>query len=177
MTPRTLSLSRPSPARVAFASPAALPTRVRPVFGRLGWAGCALLLLASASLAADAAPKEVTFNDIKLDLKKDDPWKPSLLTEGVKKLDGKQVRIRGYILPPFQQSGIKQFVLMRDNQECCFGPGSVLHDRILVEMVGDATADYTVRAVTISGQFAVREEIGPDGETMAIYHLDCKEVK
>jgi hypothetical protein len=144
---------------------------------RLALAGCALVGLASACLAADGAPKEVTFNDLKLDLKKDDPWKPSLLTPGVKKLDGATVRIRGYIFPPFVQHGLKQFVLMRDNQECCFGPGSALHDRILVDMVDGAAADYTVRPVSVSGQFTVHEEIGPDGETMAIYHLDGKEVK
>ncbi len=129
------------------------------------------------SRAADGAAKDITFNDIKLELKKDDPWNPALLTPAVKKLDGKQVRIRGYIFPTFQQTGLKQFVLMRDNMECCFGPGSVLHDRILVDMTGDATADYTVRPVTTSGRFTVHEENGPDGETLAIYHLDCSGVK
>ena len=101
-----------------------------------------------ATIAADqsegAAPqkRDVTFDDIQLDLKKNDPYTPDLLTEKVKKLDGRPIKIRGYILPGFQQAGIKQFVLTRDNKECCFGPGAALHDCILVEMQGIA---YDIR--------------------------------
>ncbi len=47
-------------------------------------------------------------------------------------MNKKNVRVRGFILPSFQQSGITQFVLVRDNQECCFGPGAALHDCVVV---------------------------------------------
>lgn len=124
-----------------------------------------------------AKTREITFDNIKLELKKDQPFKRDLLTAEVKKLDGASVRIRGYILPSFQQSGLKQFVLVRDNMECCFGPGAALHDCILVEMVGDASTDFTVRPVAVEGTFAVREFVGPNGKHLAIYHLDGKEVK
>lgn len=128
--------------------------------------------------AADAsAPKDVTFDDIKLELKPNEAFKSTLLTPAVKKLDGAAIRIRGYILPSFQQTGLKQFVLVRDNMQCCFGPGAALHDCILVEMAPGATADFTVRPVTVSGTFAIREVNGPDGECLAIYHLDGKQVK
>ena len=148
---------------------------------------CALLLAAAApgraATAADrpdksaAQKRDITFDDILLDLKKGDPYKPELLTDKVKKLDGKPVKIRGYILPGFQQSGIKQFVLVRDNNECCFGPGAALHDCILVEMVGDATTDFTVVPVSVEGKFTINEVLGPDGKHLAIYHLDAKTVK
>jgi len=67
-----------------------------------------------------SAPKDVTFDDVKLELKKGDPFDPALLTPKIKDLDGKAIRICGYSLPSFQQTGIKQFVLVRDNMECCF---------------------------------------------------------
>ncbi len=127
--------------------------------------------------AAAPAKRDVTFDDLLLDLKKDDPFKPELLTDKVKKLDGRTIKIRGYILPGFQQAGIKQFVLVRDNMQCCFGPGAALHDCILVEMVGDATAEFTVTPVSVEGKFTVREVLGPDGKHLAIYHLDAKTVK
>lgn len=123
------------------------------------------------------AVKEVTFDTVKLDLKKGDKFERSLLTDEVKKLDGRQIRIRGYILPSFQQNDIKQFVLVRDNMECCFGPGALLHDCILVEMIPPATATFTVRPVSVEGTFTIREVKGPDGKHLAIYHLDGKEVK
>ena len=121
--------------------------------------------------------KEVTFDEIALDLKKGDPYDSSLLTDKVKKLDGKTIRLRGYILPSFQQTGIKQFILVRDNMECCFGPGALLHDCVVVEMVGSATTSYTVRPVSVEGNFTIRELKGPDGNYLAIYHLDGKQVK
>jgi hypothetical protein len=130
-----------------------------------------------AAGAKTAAVKEVTFDYVKLDLKKGDVFAPSLLTDKIKELEGRKIRIRGYILPSFQQSGITQFVLVRDNMQCCFGPGALLHDCILVEMIAPATATFTVRPVSVEGTFTIREVKGPDGKHLAIYHLDGKEVK
>ena len=140
-------------------------------------AGGARLSAAESRAVAVAAVKNVTFDDVKLELKKGDPYDSTVLTSKVKDLDGKAIRIRGYILPSFQQSGIKQFVLVRDNMECCFGPGALLHDCILVEMVSPATATFTVRPVSVEGTFSIREIKGPDGKHLAIYRLDGKEVK
>lgn len=137
----------------------------------------ALYVVLAGGPAEAAGVKEVTFDAVKLDLKKGDPYDPSLLTKQVHQLDGKQIRIRGYILPSFQQTGIKQFVLVRDNMECCFGPGALLHDCILVEMIAPASAEFTVRPVSVVGTFSVREIKGPDGKYLAIYHLDGREVK
>lgn len=144
------------------------------------WCLLAMLVAPQAMLAAGkdgGATKEVTFDDIKLELQKGDTYDPSLLTDQVKALDGKTIRIRGYILPSFQQSGIKQFILVRDNMECCFGPGALLHDCIVVNMVAPATADFTVRPVSVEGHFTLRDFKDLDGKYLAIYHLDGKAVK
>ncbi len=146
----------------------------------------AVVCILSLAVAARRAPagdaptgsvKEITFDDIKLDLKKGDPYDSSILTDKVKSLDGKSIRIRGYILPSFQQTGIKQFILVRDNMECCFGPGALLHDCIVVEMLPPESATFTVRPVSVEGNFSIRELKGPDGNYLAIYHLDGKQVK
>jgi hypothetical protein len=138
---------------------------------------CLFALGIMARAATAAGVKEVTFDNVKLELKKGDPYDSSLLTDEVKKLDGQRIRIRGYILPSYQQAGIKQFVLVRDNMECCFGPGALLHDCILVEMRAPATAEFTVRPVSVVGTFTIREIKGPDGNYLAIYHLDGNQVK
>jgi hypothetical protein len=135
-----------------------------------------LVPLAAVALAADSV-KEITFDDVKLELQKGDPYDPSRLTEKVKGYDGKAIKIRGYILPSFQQNGIKQFVLVRDNMECCFGPGALLHDCIIVEMIPPATTSFSTRPVSVEGMFTIRELKAPDGSYLAIYHLDGKEVK
>ena len=138
--------------------------------------GLMWLFCVSSTRAAES-PRDITFDTIKFEMKKEDPFERSLLTDGIRKLDGKPIRIRGYILPSFQQTGIKQFVLVRDNMECCFGPGAALYDCILVEMVEGATTDFSVRPVTVEGIFEVRELKGPDGKHLAIYHLDGQSVK
>lgn len=122
--------------------------------------------------------QEVTFDTIKLPLEKDQPFKRELLTPQVLALDGKPIRIRGYILPSFQQTGITQFVLVRDNLQCCFGPGAALHDCIIVEMKPGKSADYTVRPVSVEGKFTLAELVSPDdGKHLAIYHLDGEKVQ
>jgi hypothetical protein len=124
-----------------------------------------------------AGLQDIDFDTIKLDLQKDEKFDPSKLTPAVKDLDGEKIRIRGYLLPSFQQTGITQFVLVRDNQECCFGPGAALHDCILVEMLPGKSTDYTVRPVAVEGKFSLIEFKDPDGVVRAIYHLDGQTVK
>jgi hypothetical protein len=100
-----------------------------------------------------------------------------LLPERVTGLAGTAIRIRGYILPSFQQTGLTQFVLVRDNQECCFGPGAALYDCIVVRMRPGKTADFSIRPVAVAGEFELEELRGPDGSHLAIYGLTGDEVK
>ena len=141
------------------------------------WSFACLLWLVSATVVAGESTRDITFDTLKFEMTKGDPFERKMLTEGIEKLVGMPIRIRGYILPSFQQKGIKQFVLVRDNMECCFGPGAALYDCILVEMVGDATTEFSVRPVTVEGVFTIKELKGPDGKHLAIYHLDGKSVK
>ena len=134
---------------------------------------CLLGLLALPTLALADAPKNITFDDIKFDIEKDGDFKRSMLTEKINELDEEDIKVRGYILPTsvFKQNGIKQFVLVRDNMECCFGPGAAIYDCIIVEMKGSASASFTTRPVAVEGKFTVSEyKVGK--RLMAIYHLE-----
>lgn len=132
---------------------------------------------AAAASAKPRAPLDMTFDDIKFDIKPDAPFKRSMLTDKIEKLDGKPVRIRGYILPSFQQTGLTQFVLVRDNQACCFGPGAALYDCIVVEMKPGKSTDFNLYPVAVEGTFTISEMNDPDGKALAIYHLDGDEVR
>ena len=143
--------------------------------------GLAWGMVSPAGVGAPAAEaekaKDLTFDDIKFEMKKGDDFERSMLTEKIEKLDGRSIRIRGFMLPSFQQKGITQFVLVRDNLECCFGPGAALYDCIVVEMQGGASASFTVKPIAVEGIFKVQEFKGPDGKHLAIYHLDGTKVK
>ena len=134
-----------------------------------------LLTLDRASLQAQTPSKTrikaISFDDIKFEIKKRAPFKRSLLTKEIVALEDQLIKIRGYILPSFQQKGITRFVLVRDNMECCFGPGAALYDCIVVDMESGKSTSFTVRPVTVEGVFTVREYKGPDGKHLAIYHL------
>ena len=144
-----------------------------------------LLLLAALLLLpptyglgqAPKKPKDLTFDGVKFPMKKGEKFKRSMLTKKIEDLDGQRVRIRGYILPSFQQKGIKQFILVRDNMECCFGPGAALYDCIVVEMAKGKSTSFTVRPVAVEGTFAIRPFKGPDGKHLALYHLTGLSVK
>jgi hypothetical protein len=116
-------------------------------------------------------PYDKTFDDLRFEMTVGERFKRSMLTDGIKSLDGQRIRIRGYILPTPQQHGIKQFVLVRDNQECCFGQGAALYDCVFVEMKKGSTADFTIRPIAVEGIFNIRE-FEVDGKQLAIYQMD-----
>jgi hypothetical protein len=121
-------------------------------------------------------PYDKTFDDLRFDIKPGDPFHREMLTQSIETLHGQRIRIRGYILPTPQKRGIKTFVLVRDNQECCFGPGAALYDCILVEMQPGKTAEYTIRPVAVEGTFEI-EEFKSGDMHLAIYHLDAESVR
>jgi len=133
------------------------------------------------------AKGDINFDDLAFDIEKDAKFKPGLLTDEIKKLDGVKVKLRGYILPStlFKETNIDQFVLVRDNQECCFGPGAALFDCVIVEMVPGKTTDFVTRPVTVEGKFKIDTEkykypngIGPRGAShFAIFKIDGVNVK
>jgi hypothetical protein len=122
-------------------------------------------------------PYDKTFDDIRFEMKLDEPFRLAMLTPAIETLSGQRIRIRGFMLPTAQQRGIKQFVLVRDNQQCCFGPGAALFDCILVEMQPGQSAAFSIRPVAVTGKFEVSEFDGPDGHCLAIYHMDAEGVE
>lgn len=131
----------------------------------------------TARPAAPGKPRELTFDNIKFGIEKDQPFFREMLTPEIEKLFGQPIRIRGFIYPTFQQTGIKTFVLVRDNQECCFGPGAALFDCIVVDMKPGKTTDYSIRPVTVEGTFGFSELKDPEGIHRAIFHLDGESVR
>lgn len=133
------------------------------------------------------AKGEINFDDLKFEIDKDAPFRAGMLSQEVQKLDGQKVKLRGYILPStlFKEKDIDQFVLVRDNQECCFGPGAALFDCVIIEMLPGRTTDFVTRPVTVEGKFKVDTEkykypdgVGPRGAShFAIFKIDGESVK
>lgn len=114
---------------------------------------------------------DATFDDIKFDMEKTEQFKRSMLTPKINAMSGQPIRIRGWMLPTFRSRGLKEFVLVRDNQECCFGPGAALFDCILVRMAPGKTVEYPGnKQIAVEGLFRV-EEYRLGAQTLAIYQM------
>jgi len=128
--------------------------------------------------ATEPSPlKEATFDDLKFEIEADADFDKSMLTPKVNELFEQRVRIRGFIYPTLKKKGLKQFVLVRDNLECCFGPGAALYDCILVHMKEGKTAEFSIRPVAVQGTLKFDEFIDYDGTTRAIYRIDGESVE
>jgi len=56
-------------------------------------------------------------------------------------LNGKRVRIRGYMRPGFEIEDITEFLFVRDNGECCYGPLPKIYDMIAVQLADGESTD------------------------------------
>lgn len=100
------------------------------------------------------------------------PNAPELMPQWLKDLDGKRIRIRGFMYPPFQQTGNEFFQLARDNQICCFGKNPKIYDLFPVVMRDGVTADYILnRPFDVVGVFHIKAET-LDDELHRIYLID-----
>jgi hypothetical protein len=125
----------------------------------------------AAAQVAGSGVIESSIDDIRFPMDKAQTFERSMLTPKTKSLFDKKIRIRGYMYPTLRRRGLSQFVLVRDNMECCFGPGAALYDCILVSMKPGQTAEYTIRPIAVEGVFRIEEVMGPEGRPLAIYQM------
>ncbi|MEL7265223.1 MAG: hypothetical protein AAFP69_10525 [Planctomycetota bacterium] len=130
--------------------------------------------------SAAIAKGDISFDDIKFEIEPGQKFEKTMLTETIKSLEGKDVTIRGWILPSilFKQTGIKQFVLVRDNKECCFGPKAALFDCLVVKMAGSHTTDFTPLRITVTGKFRFKEWKYPDDSGhLSVFEIQATSAK
>jgi len=87
-------------------------------------------------------------------------------------MDGHRVLLQGYMYPGKQQHGIVQFLLVRDQGDCCFGGNPKITDRVLVQLSDPRGIEFSPRLTKIAGRFVVRPagNTGIDGGVL--YHLE-----
>lgn len=116
--------------------------------------------------------ERLSFSDLQID-------KSSLrLSTSQLALDGKGVYIKGYIrsvgLP--SRRDIKEFLLVRDNNTCCFGATLPnVGDMIHVKMGDLPPLDYRTSVVRMAGSLRVTPDSARQGQ--AVYHLDAEYCK
>jgi hypothetical protein len=71
-------------------------------------------------------------------------------------LEGKRIRLRGYMRPDLVAEGLTGFILARDTQACCFGPNTKPYDIIPTMLRSGMTTDYIhLRPFDVVGVFHI----------------------
>lgn len=98
----------------------------------------------------------------------------------VAELAGEPVFIKGYIRPDSTtvRTGMKRFLLVRDNQQCCFGDISKVqfYDQMEVELDGDLTADYSQRIFSVAGKLGIAPQNVNRGAEHPVFFLKADHV-
>ena len=116
----------------------------------------------------------ITYDD--LDLLKwlqMDPVTPDCvekMPEWLRGLNGKKVRLRGFMKPHEISTGFRRFIFVKDTGLCCFGPAGKIYDLIQVTLLKGTTTDYIeLTPFDVIGTFRI--EIAALDDTQEVYEL------
>ena len=88
---------------------------------------------------------------------------PKHMPGWLKGLDGKRIRIRGFMRATFVQTGLRAFLLGRDNQACCFPGRAKIYDLFLVRLREGKTTEFIDnRPFDVVGIFSIKPLVEDD---------------
>lgn len=149
------------------------------VIAGLGLVASALFLVSSSALHAYAAATEVPEGYQRLHFGRDIAKKGFVFANGrqshhsdIVKLDDQKIFLKGYMYPTGQTEGLTGFILVKDNQECCFGGEPKLTDMVLIKMKDGMTAKFYRSLVSVAGTFKARDPM-QGGNLNPVFTLDA----
>lgn len=126
---------------------------------------------------ADRTPRKpgeaikITFDNIILGMQADIPYRPWMLNEDVKELEGKRVSITGVMLHTESFKKTDNFIFLR-NKECKYGKGGQADHLADVKLRKGHVFGYTSKSLLVEGVLRVEPFTGDDGNTWRIYVLE-----
>jgi len=97
---------------------------------------------------------------------------PTAVPDSAREMNGRDVLLKGYMYPGSRQRGITEFLLCRDQGDCCFGGTPKITDRVLVRLADPGGIEFTQRLVKIAGRFRIEPAGTADLGGGVLYHLD-----
>jgi hypothetical protein len=97
---------------------------------------------------------------------------PTAVPDSAREMNGRDVLLKGYMYPGQRQRGITEFLLCRDQGDCCFGGQPKITDRVLVQLDDTRGIDFTQGLVKIAGRFRIEPAGTADLGGGVLYHLD-----
>lgn len=90
----------------------------------------------------------------------------------VRALEGKNIYLKGFMYPTGRPYALTQFLLCKDNAQCCFGGQPALQDMIGVVMTRNQTTDHNPALMGVAGKLKINPHYG-GGNLEPIYLLEA----
>jgi hypothetical protein len=99
----------------------------------------------------------------------------AMIPPAIKALDGKKVRIEGFMLPTNwgNKGKVTNFLLMRNQISCCYGGPSQVHEFVTIRVQGKGVSSEMESTILVGGILhvgAIRE----NGQLVGIYRLETE---
>ena len=123
--------------------------------------------------------EKITWDDLNIGMPADVVFRPFMLSDRAKELEGKKISILGFIhgaATGGSKAKIKELILLK-NTECKYGPqGQADHLAAVYFAEGKATS-YTDKAIKVEGTLKIEPFAGDDGNTWSVFRLEDAVVK
>jgi hypothetical protein len=105
-----------------------------------------------------------------------DQEKGGNIPEDVKRLSGRPVRVRGFMIPMDQADNITKFALVPDLFACCFGQPPQIQHMVVANCPEGKAVGYSPDEILVEGKLNV-EEKKDDGYIISIFEVTVTSVK
>ena len=95
-----------------------------------------------------------------------------IIPQEVKALEGKQIYLKGFMYPTGRMYELTQFVLCKDNAQCCFGGEPPIQDMIGVTINNNATTTHSDTLTGVAGKLRLNTNYR-GGKLEPIYLLEA----
>ena len=119
--------------------------------------------------------ERMTFSDLRLNKRTKLPF-----SEKSPKLDGTKVFLKGYVRPGAKRTNLKNFILVGDFGDCCFGGNPKITEIVAVNIVSDDLIDHSYFLRKIGGTFRLNKNarlIDEDGIPKVFYTIEADYIR
>jgi len=148
------------------------------VWARIGLFASVICFFGGITAHAYAYATELPEGHIRVNFSRDISARQFVISNGVRELHpavaplkNQKIFIKGYMYNTQKQTGLEDFVLLKDNGQCCFGGAPKLYDMMVVKMPPGKTVDKIDGLVSVAGTLKCYPH-----STDAVYVIDASYV-
>jgi hypothetical protein len=119
------------------------------------------------------------YERISYSMLRDNTKTPLPFSEKAEELDGKKVFLKGYVRPSDKKTKLKNFILVGDFGECCFGGNPKPTEIVAINILSEDTVNYSFALRRIGGVFRLnrnRKQVAGDVPPI-FYEIEADHVK